>query len=95
MHSPRADPAARRGEALGGRRILVTGGSGFIGRSVVADLSAAGASVRVVDLRPHPDPSVEIVIGDLAEPAVLAAALDGGFDSIVHLAAVTSVLRSL
>jgi UDP-glucose 4-epimerase len=80
---------------LSGRRILVTGGSGFIGRHVVSVLGADGASVRVVDLKPHPDPSVEIVVGDLGDPEVLAASLQGGVDSIVHLAAVTSVLRSL
>jgi UDP-glucose 4-epimerase len=80
---------------LSGRRILVTGGSGFIGRHVVSVLSADGAYVRVVDLQPHPDPSVEIVVGDLGDAEVLAASLEGGIDSIVHLAAVTSVLRSL
>lgn len=80
---------------LAGRRIIVTGGSGFIGRHVVADLLDAGAHVRIVDLQPHPDPGVEIVRGDIAEPEVLEAALEGGFDGIVHLAAVTSVLRSL
>ena len=80
---------------LGGGRILVTGGSGFIGRHVVADLTAAGAHVRVVDLQPHADPAVDIVIGDLAEPEVIEASLQGGVDAIVHLAAVTSVLRSV
>src|SRR5579875_3217442 len=80
---------------LDGRRVLVTGGSGFIGRHVVSELTADGAAVRVVDLQPHPHPEVDIVIGDIADPAVLGRALDGGFDSIVHLAAVTSVLRSL
>ncbi len=82
-------------EALRGRRVLVTGGSGFIGRHVVSELAAAGAQIRVVDLRPHPDPAVEIVLGDIAEAEVLQAAFRGGFDSVVHLAAVTSVLRSL
>ena len=77
------------------QRILVTGGSGFIGRHVVADLRQAGASVRVVDLQPHPDPAVEVVQGDIALPEVLDAACAGGVDAIVHLAAVTSVLRSL
>jgi UDP-glucose 4-epimerase len=80
---------------LSGRRVLVTGGSGFIGRHVVAELTADGAHVRVVDLQPHPNREVDIVIGDIADPAVLERAFEGGFDSIVHLAAVTSVLRSV
>jgi UDP-glucose 4-epimerase len=74
---------------------LVTGGSGFIGRHVVSQLADAGAQVRVVDLRPHQDPEVDLVQGDIADPAVLAEAFDGGFDGVVHLAAVTSVLKSL
>jgi UDP-glucose 4-epimerase len=80
---------------LDGRRILVTGGSGFIGRHVVAELAAEGAQIRVVDLKPHPNPEVDIVLGELADPVVLEASLDGGVDGVVHLAAVTSVLRSL
>jgi UDP-glucose 4-epimerase len=79
----------------GPNRVLVTGGSGFIGRQVVAALSAAGSHVRVLDLEPHPDPSVDIVRGDIVEPEVLERALNGTIDSIVHLAAVTSVLRSV
>ena len=81
--------------ALSGRRILVTGGSGFIGRHVVSAVRDAGAYVRVVDLQPHADPDVEVVLGDIADPEVLEAAFDGGFDGVAHLAAVTSVLRSL
>jgi UDP-glucose 4-epimerase len=81
--------------ALDGRRVLVTGGSGFIGRQFVTALSAGGARVRVVDLQPHPEASVDVVQGDIADPEVIEAALDGGFDAIVHLAAVTSVLRSV
>ena len=84
-----------RTESLDGRRVLVTGGSGFIGRHAVAELARAGASVRVVDLKPHPDPAVETVVGDLGDAEVLDAAFDGGIDSVVHLAAVTSVLRSV
>jgi UDP-glucose 4-epimerase len=93
MQNPRAGDMSPAD--LSGRRVLVTGGSGFIGRHVVSELSAGGARVRVVDLQPHLDPSVDVVLGDIADPAVLDRALHGGFDSIVHLAAVTSVLRSL
>jgi UDP-glucose 4-epimerase len=80
---------------LNDRRVLVTGGSGFIGRHVVAELVRVGAHVRIIDLQPHPDPEIEIVIGDIADPEAVASALDGGMDSIVHLAAVTSVLKSV
>jgi UDP-glucose 4-epimerase len=75
--------------------VLVTGGSGFIGRHVVAELRSAGAQVRVLDLVPHPDPEVEVVQGDLIDPETLAAGVSGGIDAVVHLAAVTSVLRSV
>ncbi len=80
---------------LVGRRVIVTGGSGFIGRHVVAELNSAGAQVRVVDLQPHPDPAVDVVQGDIADPAVLERAFADGADAVVHLAAVTSVLRSM
>ena len=82
-------------DGLDGLRVLVTGGSGFIGRHVVAQCSQAGAEVRVLDLQPHPDPSVRITQGDLNSPEVLATALEGGIDAVVHLAAVTSVLKSV
>jgi len=88
--------SARDGAAaLEGRRVLVTGGSGFIGRHVVAALRRAGAHVRVADLKAHPDPTVDLVQGDLIDPDVVAAAVSGGLDAVVHLAAVTSVLRSV
>ena len=74
------------GGSIAGRRVLVTGGSGFIGRHVVSELTADGARVRVVDLKPHPDPAVDIVTGDIADREVLDRALEGGFDDALFRA---------
>ncbi|HEY1970824.1 MAG TPA: NAD-dependent epimerase/dehydratase family protein, partial [Pseudonocardia sp.] len=77
-------------------RVLVTGGAGFIGRRVVAALLAEGAEVTVADLKPFTgDPSVRVVTGDLVDPAIAAEAVAPGIDTIIHLAARTSVLESL
>src|ERR1700744_620539 len=77
-------------------RVLVTGGAGFIGRRVVAALLAEGAEVTVADLKPFTgDSSVRVVTGDLVEPEVASQAVAPGTDTIIHLAARTSVLESL
>ena len=76
-------------------RVLVTGGAGFIGRRVVAALLAAGAEVTVADLSPFPGDSVATVVGDLCDPEVAERAVPPGTDTIIHLAARTSVLESV
>ncbi|CAN5914500.1 NAD-dependent epimerase/dehydratase family protein [soil metagenome] len=80
--------------ALDGAHVLVTGGSGFIGGSVVARLTAAGARVSIVDRKP-PAINVPTVLGDLRDPDIVAQAVTADLDGIVHLAAKTSVLESV
>jgi uncharacterized protein YbjT (DUF2867 family) len=56
--------------------ILVTGGTGNLGRRVVPRLIRAGHQVRVLSRNAHESRSgVEYVVGDLADGAGLAAAL--------------------
>jgi len=76
-------------------RVLVTGGSGFIGRRVVRAFLSAGADVTVVDLKPSAEPDVRNVTGDLRDPAVCAEAVTPGTSVIIHLAALTRVLLSI
>ncbi|HEY6276345.1 MAG TPA: NAD-dependent epimerase/dehydratase family protein [Streptosporangiaceae bacterium] len=78
-----------------GDRVLVTGGAGFIGRRVVRALLDSGAEVTVADLHEPAANGVRTVLGDLRNPSVAAQAVSPGTDVIVHLAAVTSVLRSI
>src|SRR5262249_59062116 len=75
-------------------RVLVTGGSGFIGRRLVTALLGSGADVTVADRHEPPAPGARFVDGDLRDPAVAARAVSPGTEVIVHLSAVSSVLRS-
>jgi UDP-glucose 4-epimerase len=76
-------------------QVLVTGGAGFIGRRVVRAMLEADHNVTVIDRRAFPDDRVRSVVGDLCDPATIGQALSQGTDLVVHLAAVTSVLRSM
>ncbi len=71
-------------------RVLVTGASGFIGRALVANLTAAGHPVRAAmrhpaDIFPR---EVEVVaVSDLTRPVEWRALLKG-IETVVHLAGI-------
>ena len=86
------------GELMGAAersQVLVTGGAGFIGRRVVRALVDLGHDVTVADLREVHDEGVRSIAGDLCDPSVAARAVAPGTSVVIHLAAVTSVLRSV
>ncbi|WP_320670311.1 NAD-dependent epimerase/dehydratase family protein [Patulibacter defluvii] len=83
--------------------LLVTGGAGFVGAQIVTALLDRGHAVRVLDAllpaahgpdRPAAeaaiDPRAELVVGDVADPATVAAALDG-VTAVCHQAAMVGL----
>jgi len=68
-------------------RVLVTGGSGYIGRHAVAGLLARGHEVHVVSRGPAQMPGATVQRGDLLEPGVPDAVIGRVRpDAILHLA---------
>ena len=70
-------------------RVLVTGGSGFIGSHVVDRLVEAGHEPKIFDLRPsehHPASEVDTFIGDLLDRDRLRQAMLD-CDAVAHLGA--------
>jgi UDP-glucose 4-epimerase len=82
------------------RRVLITGGAGFIGSHVADHFLATGASVTVLDdlssgKRAQVPAQAEFVQAGVATPAAAAVVRDGRFDVICHLAAQIDVRRSV
>jgi nucleoside-diphosphate-sugar epimerase len=71
-------------------KLLVTGASGMLGRATATALAERGDEVTVLQRRPAGLPYRE-VLGDVADPAVVARAV-AGQDAVVHLAAKVDVV---
>jgi UDP-glucose 4-epimerase len=76
------------------KRILLTGGAGFIGNEVARQLAADGAQVTVLDnlvngkrenLADVPTAQCRLMVGDIRDLDVLTKAIDGQ-DAIIHMA---------
>lgn len=85
------------------KTILVTGGSGFIGRYVTSELLESGYSVRVLDalveqvhgdVPDKQDGISEVIYGDVRNKAAVLRALEG-VEGVIHLAAEVGVGQSM
>ncbi len=82
------------------RRVLVTGGAGFIGSTVADSFLADGWSVTVLDnfasgKRPNVPKAATLVEADIRSPEAAACIRDGQFDVVCHLAAQIDVRKSV
>lgn len=84
------------------KKILVTGGAGFVGRHMTAALLKRGFKVRVIDNFSCSSPraldefrgKIEIVKGDIRRDKDVEKAVKG-MDAVFHFAAIRSVARSV
>ncbi|WAC92745.1 NAD-dependent epimerase/dehydratase family protein [Mycobacterium sp. Aquia_213] len=75
-------------------RVLVTGGSGFVGANLVTTLLDRGYSVRSFDRAPSPlapHSHLEVLQGDITDKDVCAQAVDG-IDTVFHTAAIIELM---
>jgi nucleoside-diphosphate-sugar epimerase len=81
------------------KRVLVTGGAGYIGSLLVPELLEAGHSVTVLDsmlfgeapLSPVAGhPRLAIIAADLRDEGVVSRALEAAPDTVIHLAAISN-----
>lgn len=71
-------------------KVLITGASGFLGRSVVAHALTAGHEVRTFQRHPAGVPGASDVLGSVTDAGDVDRAVRG-MDAVVHLAAKVSL----
>mgnify|MGYP001553698391 FL=1 len=83
-----------------GRKVLVTGGAGFIGSHVCDAFAADGWSVTALDdlssgKRENLSTGIDLVVADIRSPEAAALIRDGGFEVVSHHAAQIDVRISV
>ena len=81
------------------RRILITGGAGFIGSHLAAALLEQGDTVTILDnlntgFEAYVPPGATFVLGDVRNPADLAPIFEAGVDVVLHIAGQASIRLS-
>ncbi|RTY90316.1 SDR family NAD(P)-dependent oxidoreductase [Flavobacterium sp. GSN2] len=88
------------------KKVLITGGAGFIGSNIAKVLVKEGFEITILDnflpqihgdkneLSKDLEGKVKLIVGDVADKSVLYAALDGQ-DSVIHYAAETGTGQSM
>ena len=75
-------------------RVLVTGGSGFVGTNLVTELLARGHDVRSFDRAPSPlpeHPRLQTIVGDITNLDDVTAAV-ADIDTVFHTAAIIDLM---
>jgi UDP-glucose 4-epimerase len=82
------------------RRVLITGGAGFIGSHVADLFLGKGWSVEIIDnlssgKRENVNPAARLHVLDIRSPDAAELVAFAGFDALIHLAAQMDVRRSV
>ncbi|MEQ1717041.1 MAG: NAD-dependent epimerase/dehydratase family protein [Hyphomicrobium sp.] len=76
-------------QAIDPQKVLITGGTGFIGKAIAAAYRRRG--VEAVGVARRPDLALGVIAGDVSDPASFAHHLDG-VDIVYHTAALVSLV---